>query len=239
VQALLAEGMRVVAGSRTITPELEESGAVPVSVDLAPAAGATELVERAVAELGDIDVLVNNVGGADRIQHLDFASTTDEEWFEFLNINLLAAVRVTRSALPSLLRTEGVVITVSSDGALTPRQGALGTPIPYPAAKAALNAWSKALSVELGLKGVRVTTITPGATRTSLWDGEVGATLAQAVGVAQEDLLAALPQQGGLLTGRWIDPQEIAAAIAFLASPLSASTIGANFEIDAGARRSL
>jgi NAD(P)-dependent dehydrogenase (short-subunit alcohol dehydrogenase family) len=62
VRAPLAEGMRVVTGSRSVTPALAETAAVPVTVDLATPEGPVELVERALAELGDIDVLVNNVG---------------------------------------------------------------------------------------------------------------------------------------------------------------------------------
>src|SRR5262245_59564133 len=65
VHTLLDEGMRVVTGSRRITPELKETGAVHVPVDLTSAAGATELVDRALVELGGIDVLVNNVGIGD------------------------------------------------------------------------------------------------------------------------------------------------------------------------------
>jgi NAD(P)-dependent dehydrogenase (short-subunit alcohol dehydrogenase family) len=239
VRALRAEGARVVAAARSGTDVLHQTGAVIVPVDLAEPGGAAHLIDRAVDELGDIDVLVNNVGGADRLQTLVFADTGDEEWHEIFGLNLMAPVRVTRAALPSLVRTQGVVVTVSSDGALTPRQTTLGTPIAYPAAKAALNAVMKALSVELAAQGVRVTTITPGATLTSLWEGEIGHHLAAAAGVSHDDLIAALPTQAGLLTGRWILPDEIAAAIAFVCSPLSASTIGANFVVDGGARRSL
>lgn len=236
VRALRAEGMRVVAGARTSPVELTDTGATVVPVDLSTPAGAVRLVERALEELGEIDVLVNNVGGTDRVQNLAFADTIDEEWYEFLELNLMTPVRVTRAALPSLLRTRGVVISVSSGDALTPRQG---TPIGYPSAKAALNTAMKALSVELGPRGVRVTTVSPGATRTSLWEGEVGARFATAAGVSHEDFLAMLPTHAGVLTERWITPEEIAAAIAFVASPRSASTIGANFLIDGGALRSL
>ncbi|WP_033293219.1 SDR family oxidoreductase [Amycolatopsis jejuensis] len=239
VEALVAEGVRVVAGSRTVSAELAATGAIPVTTDLRTADGVNALVERAIVEFGDIDLLVNNVGGADHVEHLAFADTTDDDWFDLLNLNLMAAVRTTRASVPSLLRTKGVVVTVSSDGALTPRQGALATPLPYAVSKAALNACMKALSVELGLEGIRVTTVSPGSTRTSLWEGEVGETLARAAGVPHDALLKVLPEQAGMLTGRWIEPKEIAAAIAFVASPLSGSTIGANFEIDAGARRSL
>ncbi|MFC7715981.1 SDR family NAD(P)-dependent oxidoreductase [Nonomuraea recticatena] len=65
VRTLLAEGMRVVTGSRTITAELKETGAVPVTVDLSTAEGPARLIDSAIDELGGIDLLVNNVGVGD------------------------------------------------------------------------------------------------------------------------------------------------------------------------------
>ncbi|MEJ2860730.1 SDR family NAD(P)-dependent oxidoreductase [Actinomycetospora flava] len=239
VRAFRDEGASVVAAARRSTPELDATGAEFVAADLATPHGPQELVDAALAADPRLDVLVNNVGGGDRVGNLVFGETTDEEWHEALELNLMAPVRITRAALPALRASRGAVVSVSSDSALTPRQGAVGTPIAYPTAKAALNATMKALSVEEGAQGVRVNTISPGATRTSLWDGEVGAAFAAAAGVSREDLLAALPAQAGLITGRWITPEEIAASVVFLASPLSASTIGANVLVDAGAKRAL
>src|SRR5687767_11048845 len=65
VRTLISEGMRVVAGSRSITAELKETGAVPVVVDLSTPDGPAELIDRAIVELGGIDLLVNNVGVGD------------------------------------------------------------------------------------------------------------------------------------------------------------------------------
>ena len=64
VEALVAEGVRVAAAARTVTPKLRAlDGVYPVTADLSTSTGPAELVERAIAELGEIDVLINNVGG--------------------------------------------------------------------------------------------------------------------------------------------------------------------------------
>src|SRR2546423_718734 len=102
VKALVAEGVRVVGASRTTTTELKETGAIAVAADLSTAEGAHTLVEQALAELGGIDLLVNNVGGGDDLAVQGFLDTDDEKWAAILDINLLSTVRVTRAALPSL-----------------------------------------------------------------------------------------------------------------------------------------
>ncbi|WP_409465917.1 SDR family oxidoreductase [Amycolatopsis sp. GA6-003] len=235
VSALIGEGMRVVAATRTITPELKETGAVPVAVDLSAPDSPALLLEQAVAELGGLDVLVNNVGGGDSAsgQAGGFLSVTDRQWTDLLELNFLAAVRASRAALPHLIERRGAIVTVSSNGARMPHSG----PIAYTTAKAALTAFGKALAEEFGPQGVRVNTVSPGPVRTALWEGpdSYGAELASSMGLSQEDLLAGLPAGAGMLTGRLVEPDEVAALIAYLASPLAASITGADYLIDAGA----
>ncbi|WP_049570093.1 SDR family NAD(P)-dependent oxidoreductase [Nonomuraea sp. SBT364] len=239
VKALREEGMTVVAGARTLTPELKETGASGVSVDLSTPDGPGELVERALAELGEIDLLVNNVGGGDggEGQTGGFLGFSEEHWRLTHDLNFLSAVRATRAALPSLLRGRGAVVNVSSNGARMPHAG----PVTYTTAKAALTAWSKALAEEFGPQGVRVNTISPGPVLTSMWqapDG-YGAALAGAFGVAHEELLAALPATMGMTTGRFVTPAEVAALVAYLASPHAASVSGADYVIDGGATKTV
>src|SRR6185295_14399285 len=97
-KALVAEGVRVVAGARVIDGELAalaEAGAVrPVKVDLATAEGPRKLVA-AAAEFGGLDILVNNVGAL-TIRLRGFLEVTDDEWLASLHLNLMAAVRTTR-----------------------------------------------------------------------------------------------------------------------------------------------
>ncbi|ORT61363.1 SDR family oxidoreductase [Streptomyces sp. CB03238] len=236
VEALTAEGVTVVAAARTITPELKETGALAVPVDLATPDGPAHLVERATAELGgDFDILVNNVGGGDGGEGRTggFLSFTDEQWQQALELNLLAAVRTSRAALPALVRKRGALVDISSNGARIPHAG----PVPYTAAKAALTAFGKALAEEFGPQGVRVNTVSPGPVRTALWESPdgYGAELARAMGVTQRELLAGIPTAMGMTTGRLVEPSEVAALVAYLASPVAGSTSGADFLIDGGA----
>ncbi|MDT7662491.1 MAG: hypothetical protein QOD04_2047, partial [Pseudonocardiales bacterium] len=121
VQALVAEGATVVAGARTGSAELSElveAGSVRVLLaDLAEPSGPGDLVEFA----GDrIDVLVNNVGGAPA-RTGGFLSIADEDWLATLNLNLLAAVRATRAALPVMLAAgAGSIVNISSVNASLP-----------------------------------------------------------------------------------------------------------------------
>ncbi|RFU86260.1 SDR family NAD(P)-dependent oxidoreductase [Streptomyces triticagri] len=235
VAALTDEGVRVVAAARTVTPELKATGAVAVPLDLSEPDAPARLVAEAVAELGGLDILVNNVGGGDagEGQTGGFLSFTEDQWSHSFDLNFLAAVRTTRAALPHLAAGRGAVVSVSSNGARMPHAG----PITYTTAKAALTAFSKALAEEFGPQGVRVNTVSPGPVRTSLWEAPdgYGAELAKSLDVEQSQLLAALPGTMGMLTGRLIEPSEVASLIAYLSSPLAASVTGADYLVDGGA----
>lgn len=233
VQALTAEGVRVVAAARTITPELKETGALAIPVDLLTPDAPARLIDRATTELGDLDLLVNNVGGGDgEGQTGGFLSFTDQQWQQSLDLNFLAAVRTSRAALPSLLRRRGALINISSNSARMPHAG----PVPYTTAKAALTAFGKALAEEFGPQGVRINTISPGAVRTAMWESPdgYGAELARSMGVTQEQLLVQIPAAMGMTTGRLLEPSEIATAVAYLASPLAAGMSGTDLLIDGG-----
>ncbi|TDO49718.1 NAD(P)-dependent dehydrogenase (short-subunit alcohol dehydrogenase family) [Kribbella sp. VKM Ac-2571] len=232
VEQLVAEGVRVVAVARTSTPELRDTGAFVVPADLATADGPEQAVTAALAEVGELDLLVNNVGGGDGELASGFLAVDDDVWRQLFEVNYFATVRTTRAALPSLIRQRGAIVNVSSNAARVPSGG----PAPYTTAKAALTALGKALAEEFGPQGVRVNTVSPGPVRTALWTDpdKYGGQLARTLGVSHDDLLAALPQQIGMLTGRLIEPAEVAALIVQLCSPLTASIVGADFLIDGG-----
>ncbi|MFI8368540.1 oxidoreductase [Streptomyces sp. NPDC085466] len=229
---LVAEGVRVVGAARTITPELKEIGAHPVAADLSTPEGAEELGAEALAALGGVDLLVNNLGGGDEFTLNGFLATSDAQWAHSFEVNLFGTVRVTRRLLPSLLERRGSVVNVSSMSARLPGTG----PIEYGAAKAALHAFGKALSEEFGPQGVRVNTVSPGPTRTGMWEDAdgFGARLAEANGVGHRDFLAGVPAAMGMSTGRMVEPAEVAAVVAFLASDRAASVTGADYVVDGG-----
>jgi NAD(P)-dependent dehydrogenase (short-subunit alcohol dehydrogenase family) len=235
VEALRAEGVQVVGAARKLTPELEATGALAVPVDLATREGAQSLVDETVRAFGGVDLLVNNVGGGDLLGLAGFADLDDDAWADAFEINLFATVRVTRAALPWLVRDGGAVVNVSSIGAWRPE----GPPLAYNVAKAALKAFGRGLATELGPSGVRVVTVSPGPTRTSMWEGDcgLGAQLAAALGTPQDAIVAGAPEQIGMVTGRLAEPAEVADLISYLLSPRAASITGSDHLIDGGAIR--
>ncbi|HEY2206551.1 MAG TPA: oxidoreductase [Pseudonocardia sp.] len=230
-RALVAEGAHVVAAARNSSKELDElaeHGPVrTLLVDLATDDGPAELMEFA----GDrIDVLVNNVGSAPA-RTGGFLSITDADWNRSITLNLLSAVRATRAALPAMLAAgQGSIVTVCSVNASLPDPLVLD----YSAAKAALAAFCKGLSKEVGPKGIRVNTVSPGPVATDLWlgDGGVAASVSGATGASAQDVIDGAA--GGSVTGRFSQPSEVADLVLLLAGDRSANVTGADFRIDGG-----
>ncbi|MEV0401720.1 SDR family oxidoreductase [Actinoallomurus sp. NPDC050550] len=237
-QALAAEGVRVVGASRTITPELEKAAAATVSVDLSTRAGAIAVVEQAIAAVGGIDFLVNNVGAGDpdRMSLGGFLDVDDEQWQAVFDLNLFSAVWTTRAALPSILERRGAIVNISSINARVPT----GSPVGYAEAKSALTQLSKRLSEELAPHGVRVNTVSPGVVASPLWTDPngFGGKVADAFGVSHGDLLANIPGQFGIASGRITMPEEVADLVAFLLSERAANIHGADHVIDGGTLKS-
>jgi NAD(P)-dependent dehydrogenase (short-subunit alcohol dehydrogenase family) len=232
-RALLDEGARVVAGALKGSPELtqlsETRDVLPVSVDLTTPDGPRELVTAAVAHLGGIDVLVNNVGAV-RPRLDGFLALTDDDWEWALTINFLAAARTMRAAVPHMRGRPGAnIVTVSSVNAFLPDPGV----IDYSAAKAALSNLCKSLSKELA-PDIRVNTISPGPVQTDLWlgSGGVAATVGGAKGTDPGEVVRR--QEAQAATGRFTYPSEVADLVVFLASDRSANTTGSDLLIDGG-----
>src|ERR1700753_911179 len=203
VTALAGSGARVLTGATTVSPALAElvsaGGGEPIEGDLAHPDGPARLV----AAAGDqVDILVNNVGRAPA-RPGGFLSITDQDWLDTLNLDLLAAVRATRSALPSMLAAGGGgVVSVCSVDSRLPDPGVLD----YSAPKAGLAAFSKALAKEVGPHGVRINTVSPGPVATDLWlgAGGVAQTVSAATGAQAADV--ASPGAGQSPTGRVTPP---------------------------------
>lgn len=240
-QALVSEGVRVVAGARSSTPELEALVATGdvlfESVDLSEPDAPSRLVERS-ADLGGLDILVNNVGAV-TLRFDGFLAITDEQWLETFNLSFLAALRTTRAAIPLLLeRGGGNVVTIGSVNAFLPDPPVMD----YSAAKAAVWNLSKSLSKEYGPRNIRFNTISPGPVATQLWLGAdgVAATAARSMGVdfgtARDRVVAS---QGGFSTGRFTQPSEVADLALVLASNRAGNVTGADFLIDGGLIKTL
>jgi NAD(P)-dependent dehydrogenase (short-subunit alcohol dehydrogenase family) len=230
-RALANEGVHVVAGSLRATDELKalaDGGSVtPIAVDLTDPTAPDALIETAP---GPIDILVNNVG-ATRPRTDGFEAVTDAMWRDTLEINLMAAVRMTRAVLPRMLeRGRGAILNTGSLNAKLPDP----LVIDYSAAKAALVNMAKALSKEVGPRGVRVVTVDPGPVATNLWLGDhgVASVVAGATGSSADDI--AKGAAAGMLTGRFTRPDEVANLLVMMASSRIANLTGADVIIDGG-----
>jgi len=235
---LIAEGARVIAGSRSGSSELDElakTGALrSVLVDLSTPSGPAELVAHA-DEFGGLDILVNNVGAV-AIRSDGFVAITDEEWSATFNLSFMAALRSTRAAIPLLLaRGGGNVVTIGSVNAFLPDPGV----IDYSAAKAAVWNLSKSLSKEYGADNIRFNTISPGPVATDLWLGKGGVAeaIAKNSGVDAETAKARAVE--GFSTGRFTQPSEVADLVLLLASNRAGNVTGSDFLIDGGLVKTL
>ncbi|MEU7475267.1 SDR family oxidoreductase [Lentzea sp. NPDC042327] len=177
-------------------------------------------VDEVVRRFGRLDVVVNNAGiGAQG----DVAGNSDEEWLKVLNVNVLGIVRVTRAALPHLRNSPAaaVVNTGSIAGWSGLPQRAL-----YSASKGAVHAVTLAMAADHLREGIRVNAVAPGTADTP-W---VGRLLDSAPDPAAERAALEARQPHG----RLVSADEVAGAIAYLASPLSGSTAGTVLAVDGG-----
>lgn len=229
VDRFLAGGARVITAARG--PQEPIDGVEFVQADLTTAEGGKALAEAALARLGGIDVLAHVVGGS-ATPGGGFLALTDEHWLSELNLNLLAAVRLDRLLIPQMVeRGAGAVVHVTSIQSVLPLPDATTA---YAAAKAALRTYSKTISKELGPKGVRVNTVSPGWIMTEGTDVFLKR-LQDANGASLEDARKlVLDGLGGISIGRGAEPFEVAEAIAFLASDRAASIHGAELVVDGG-----
>ncbi|MET0726062.1 MAG: SDR family oxidoreductase [Leifsonia sp.] len=234
VLAFLREGSFVIGGSRRETDETRALADEPrfrfVSVDLSGADGAAALIEAAG---GPIDIVVNNVGSAPA-RPGGFLSIDDDMWQSTFTLNLLAAVRICRAALPHL-RAGSAIVNVTSENSLLPDPLVMD----YSAAKAGLLSFSKALSKELGPAGIRVNSVSPGPVATDLWlgSGGVADTVSRASGLDPDAVRAGAAAES--VTGRFTTPAEVADLILILASGKLGNVTGSDFVIDGGLRQTI
>ncbi|MFJ6676172.1 SDR family NAD(P)-dependent oxidoreductase [Actinosynnema sp. NPDC091369] len=230
-RALAAEGVTVVGGARNISAELKDITPHTLAVNLSTPSGAGELVDFALAEVGGIDILVNNLG-APATRTAGFLAIDDDGWQEMFDTNLFIAVRATRAALPSIIERRGSIVNIGSTNGRLP----LPVVVDYSAAKAALLSFGKSLSEEFGPAGVRVNTVAAGPVMTDAWvaPGGIADSLAQQSGSTREQVIAGVPAMLGLSTGEPTTPEEIAAMVTLVASRKIPNLNGSEIIIDGG-----
>ena len=213
--ALRARGARVIVFDRDVA-----EGEDAIRVDVTDAAGVSAAVSGAVARLGGLDVLVNNagIGAAGTVE-----DNSDDEWHRVYDVNVVGMVRVSRACLPALRESPSASIVNTCSVAATAGipQRAL-----YSATKGAVLSLTLAMAADHVREGVRVNCVNPGTADTP-W---VGRLLAQAPDPEAER--AALNARQPM--GRLVSADEVAHAIAYLASPLSGSTTGTALAVDGG-----
>jgi NAD(P)-dependent dehydrogenase (short-subunit alcohol dehydrogenase family) len=218
-QRLLDAGAKVVVAARTRNDDTPAE-ATFVSGDVTTNDGVEAIATKALAALGGLDILVNNAGGGSAFLEGSW-TIPDKAWHESLELNLFAAIRLTNAVLPALRASKaGAVVNISSTAATMP----FGAFAHYGAAKAALNAYSRTLAVELAPSGIRVNVVSPGVISTPGSD-EFSKAHPE---FSPADWIRNIP------LGRIGAPEDIAEAVALLVSDRAKFITGANYRVDGG-----
>ena len=225
---LAARGARVAILDREISRsdrgDPQDPGLTPVVADVTDDQAVRSAVAAAAAALGGIDVLVNNagIGAAGTVEDND-----DDEWRHVLDVNVLGVMRTTRAALPHLRQADSRHGSAAIDNTCS-IAGTAGLPqrALYSASKGAFYALTLAMAADHVGEHIRVNCVTPGTADTP-W---VSRLLAAAPDPAAERAALAARQP----MGRLVSADEVAAAIAFLASPQAGAVTGTALAVDGG-----
>jgi 3-oxoacyl-[acyl-carrier protein] reductase len=222
-KALALEGVRVVAIARRkdlleqLGQEVHAAGGVviPLTQDIMQEDAAKKLASAAIAELGHVDILVNNAGGS-RPLPID---APDSDWDEAISLNFTRYRQVTHALLPQMIeRGWGRIINITGKSEPEGLNAAF-------AAKAAVHAWAKGLSREIGRNGITINCIPPGR-------------------IMSEQIRRNYPEdyrkhfaEEEIPVGFWGEPEDLAALAVFLASPVARYITGTVIPVDGGLRR--
>lgn len=211
-------------GARRAADELAAGGgrAIGIRCDIADWDDVRDAFERIESELGRLDALHSNAGSEG---YFPFDEISIDEMRRQLDVNLLGHLYCIKAALPLLGAGSGaaIVITASVQGHLT-----LPGCVPYAAAKAGLMAVARALAVELGPKGIRVNTVSPGTIATPMLDRSLEGMDPEQVGTTLAQIRAANA------LGRIGEPAEIAGVVVFLCSEAAGYVTGEDVVVDGG-----
>ncbi len=234
---LVAEGSRVLLVARdpdalaAAVAELPDGTAVGHVDDVTDPGAAGRIVARCLDEHGRLDVLVNNAGAASPAA---LEELSDDDWRSCFELNLFAPVRLATLAAAEMRSAGwGRIVHVSSVSAREP------DPLfaAYGAAKAGLENFSRSLSRSMAVAGVLSTCVVPGITLTEMVRANA-ATTASRSGATEEEVMAAMMARHPVDAGRFGDPDEVAAAVVFLAGEPAGWITGTSLVVDGGTLRS-
>ncbi len=217
---LAAQGAKVIgtatseAGANAIGERMAASGGVGRVLNVTDGAAVDALIDSIGAEFGTISILVNNAG-ITRDQLL--MRMKDDDWSAILDTNLSSVFRTSKAVMRSMMKArKGRIINIASVIGVTGNAGQAN----YAAAKAGIIGFSKSIAKEVGSRGITVNVIAPGFIETDM---------TQALPEAQKELM-----MGQIALGRFGSPQDIADAVAFLASPAAAYITGQTLHVNGG-----
>jgi 3-oxoacyl-[acyl-carrier protein] reductase len=229
---LADEGARVLFVGRDAA-ELERvsagAGGAFLAADVTHPGTARRVVAAATEQVGGLDVLVNNAGTS-FARGLD--ELTDADWQDQWELHVMGPMRLMRAAAPLMAQAGGGrIVNVCSSAGKRPSQ----TNAAYSVTKAAQLSLSRVFADAWAAQGVLVNAVAPGPVATGLWmdTGGLADQAAEAGGVSREEALAA--QRARVPLGRYAEPEEIAAVIAFLCSARAGAVTGAAWSADGGA----
>jgi 3-oxoacyl-[acyl-carrier protein] reductase len=217
---LAAQGAKVIgtatteAGAQAISERMAALGGVGKMLNVTDGAAIEDLIDEINKEYGSLSILVNNAG-ITRDQLL--MRMKDEDWSAILDTNLSSVFRTSKAVMRSMMKArKGRIINIASVIGVTGNAGQAN----YAAAKAGIIGFSKSIAKEVGSRGITVNVIAPGFIETDM---------TQALPEAQKELM-----MGQIALGRFGAPQDIADAVAFLASPAAAYITGQTLHVNGG-----
>jgi len=224
-KGLAAEGVKLCIAARrrplleALAKEIVASGGTEpgiVEIDIMQEGAPVKLVQAAQRLLGTIDILINSAGGSKPAISVD---APDEAWEEAMTLNFVRVRQVTHAVLPGMIGKQwGRVINIS--GKSEPEKLIAATPT-----KAAIHAWAKGLSREVGKHGITVNSIPPGRI------------MSEQIRQKYSEEFRAKQSAEEIPVGRYGEPEELAALAVFLASPVASYITGAVLPVDGGLRR--
>ena len=233
-EALARERCRVIINGRTQARVDAALAKLPGAVGLAADVGGSGGVAEAIKRFPDVDILINNMG---IFEPKAFEAIPDEDWFRFFEVNVLSGVRLSRHYLPRMKAAGwGRIVFISSESAIQiPAEM-----IHYGMTKTAQLAIARGLAETTAGTRVTVNSVLPGPTASEGVEEFVGRLAADQktnrAAVEQEFFKNIRPSS---LLKRFATPEEVAALVTFVASPLSAATNGAALRVDGGVVRSI